>query len=327
MQIKETRPSKFVIPLSYEIHIDLEDSSRFLHNISHQYEKRLLGEAWSLFWSKFIYSICHPELTKNRYQFRRANQSVNESMIGHNIDKSDIHEAFVVPLNMLERLQLPHDSDPEKIRNLCRMVEVESRPSYDFAAKISQIPIMVPGELLAEAVGFGFNSDGEKEFGIVFSAELSDFYVEEGSLRAAGIVALTFFATTLLEPLVTLAVSTPSTDFIGNKISLHRIEKNLSVQHVTCNVTGGFHFSRTELIMKLEHKLSVGGRSGVCEVQSALAALGYSPGKIDGIEGSDTKAAANAFANAWQLSSDHIGKPVFFNFLARALTGERPPNK
>jgi hypothetical protein len=324
----DSRAGEFVIPLSYEINIGLaRHPKHYLQPVPHDYHRRLLGEAWTLFWHRFIDSICHPDFEENLRRSQRSDLELIHESFGSDENGRDIGNAFVVPPGILEQVPPKDQSDPQKMLNLLERIEVGAWPSFGFVDEISPSPMKVRGERLADGVGYAFNGNGKKELGIVFSAELLDFYAEEGSLRASGTAVLKFFGTTLLVPLVTIAVSPPATVRMEKWASVYNIEQQLDVQDVRCNVTAGFHFARKELIMKLEHRLSVGGRSGVCEIQSALTALGYSPGRIDGIHGSDTKRAEGAFAAAWGLSPHDTGTPVFFNLVARALMGERPPYK
>lgn len=319
-------PLSLVLP--YEINIDFARHQRhLLADITPGLRRQLFGEAWATFWDGFVQSVGDPLRRDHLNRWRQSGDNYTARKAAAEYSDQEFGKAYILrPGSSSVISELGHLDSPG-ISDVLQSHSAPARPSVRFIDAISSSPMKVRGEPLAEGLGYACNQEGKKQLGIVFKAKLLDFYAEEGSLRAAGAVALVFFGTNLLAPLVVEMIGPWATERINERRSIRIIERRLSNQEVECNVTAGFQFSRTELIMKFEHKLNVGGRSGICEMQSALAALGFSPGRIDGVLGSDTKAAAINFANAWRLPAQDVGKPVFNYSLARALTGEQPPYK
>jgi hypothetical protein len=79
---------------------------------------------------------------------------------------------------------------------------------------------------------------------------------------------------------------------------------------------------------KLEHqseKFGVVNLSTLAGVQQALKHLGYDPGKIDGIDGPNTKASVKSFQTAAGVNADGIAGPITKKALLAALEHASTP--
>jgi hypothetical protein len=316
-------PREFILRLPYEIYIGLSNA----HATPHIRAKELFGEVWSDFWKDFVKKVCFPnERHREFYLEHPPRYSSPSPSSGRDPGEMD----WAIPLHPddLENFPLVYQ-DIYNVEDVIKIARSSSgpRPSSKFAVRLDTMSQSFPGELFAVAFGYAVNQQGKPQFGRVLEVELLAFEAKEGSLSSRGVVQLKFIGAALLLPLFAAAFAPPITAQFEKLTVKGNISRRLADQVVQCQVTGGFYFSRTELIERFEHRLSARGADGICEVQSALHALGYAPGNIDGKPGPKYLAAARAFAAAWGLSEHDIVQPVFFNFLARALTGERPPGK
>jgi len=315
------------IPLEYEIHIDLPESQRTGRDA-----KEILAAAWAQFWEKFVDSICsplgHERADPDRF-LRYEYPTKEDDGYANYLSMLEKPLAYALPVHpaYLHVKDFEHDAALHSYSRYNWQYREGARPSTAFGRRVTAEPKIFRGEWFAAGVGYAWNGEGELERGIVLTVELANFIAAEGSLSARGVVIATFLGTSLLAPMFATALGTSLVNDLDKLRGKFVISKRLSDQTVKCDITAGFTFSRAELIKKFEHRLKLQGAAGICETQSALAALGYSPGELDGKAGPHYRAAARAFVAAWGISEKDIHTPVFFNMIARALAGERPPGK
>lgn len=316
-----------VIPIEYEIRISSPES--------HQTEissRIMLAEAWAEFWRKFADSICsplgHQDDDPDRFLQYENPMKTNDGD-GYYLSGLNRRLTYALPVHPknLQIKELRDDAELHFDRVYKWRLHNRAKPSSAFGRRVTAEPTLFPGECFAAGVGYARNGKGKLEWGIVLTVELASFIAEEGSLSARGVVIATFLGTGLLAPIFATTLGTSLVSDLDKLRGKFVISKRLADQTVQCDITAGFRFSRADLVEKFEHRLKLQGIAGICETQSALAALGYSPGNLDGKDGPHYRAAAKAFAAGWGLSEKDLHTPVFFTMVARALAGERPAGK
>lgn len=315
------------IPLDYEIHIEFPESHR-----TEKDGKEMLAAAWAQFWEKFVDSVCSPlgpEYDDPNRFLQYETPTKEDDGHAYYLSRLDNRLTYALPLHprYLRIKEFEHDAALHSYARNAWQYRDGARPSTAFGRRVTAEPKIFRGEWFAAGVGYAWNGEGELERGIVLTVELANFIAAEGSLSARGVVIATFLGTSLLAPMFATTLGTSLVNDLDKLRGKFVISKRLANQTVQCDITAGFTFSRADLVAKFEHRLKLQGVAGICETQSALAALGYSPGHLDGKAGLHYHAAAKAFAAAWGLSEKDLHTPVFFNMIARALAGERPPGK
>lgn len=311
------------IPLEYEIKINFAET----HPAGIE-GKEILAAVWAQFWENVVGDICRPLGDEYANPDRvLPHPHVADQQGGGIYDHPMANQplAYAFPLHP-RYLREANFSNSTNFRDYWAYRD-GARPPTAFARRLTADPKVFRGQWFAAGIGYTWNGEGEWEQRIVLTVELGSFIAKEGSLWARGVVIATFIGGSVILPLFLNALGTSIAPDVTETRSKIVISNRLSKQSVQCDVTGGFTFSRADLAAKFEHRLKLQGAAGICETQSALAALGYSPGLIDGKAGPNYHSAAKTFALAWGLSEKDLHTPVFFNMLARALTGERPPGK
>lgn len=314
--------SPFELRLEFEFESVAEPNHRF-ESLSP--ERIELQAAWTAFWKAFVDEVCNPPhrgpiraMTHDgAYDPGRAS-----GLLGFNFPNQPIFNATAVH---------PRDLAEGTLRAAFEGRGVVTAPSSAFIASISSEEIAVRDEHFAVAFGASMDEDGRWQFGRLFDFEMQSLEAWEGSLRARGTILIKAVGSSLVLPLAIAAFGAATAPQLGLPIgkfmARQKIESRLMSADVSCVTETRFSFDREQLIQQLEKQMSLSKPMGICQVQAALYALDLSPGKIDGKMGPRTVAAMETFEMRYQLPSHSHNKPVFFNALARALTGEQPPSK
>lgn len=325
IKIVESPAGALTIPLEYEIHLELPESHRTENDA-----KEMLAEAWAQFWETFADNICSPLGRDGAEPHRLLQYPTKErEYLAKSLSGLDESLSYALPVHpKYLRNNVFGDNRRNNYYSKGRFKYGDgARPSVSTIRRVTAEPKIFRGEWFAAGIGDACNGEGERVRGIVLTLELASFIAEEGSVYAQGLVIAKILGIGLVAPLCAgLLIATFSPD-VEKTRAKYAIEKRLFGQTVKCNVKANFKFSRPDLTKKFEERLKQPGAAGICETQSALAALGFSPGELDGKAGANYRRAAKAFAAAWGLTENDIDTPLFFGMIARALTGERPPGK
>lgn len=313
-------------PIALDLNFDLDFSiPDFGVASTKTTELEAFESAWRDYWIRFVRSVCLPQLPKSKMGGEDDGNKVFKRTGIHRSD--DCWPEGLVRL--AKAVPVPSSFTPSDEALRQGIVDNfpplnDPIPAASFLWKLDRDWKQCDAGPFASAYGVADLGWGETEYGKVLTFELQRLEVCEGSLRSRGLARITFWGKTLLFPLAVAAFSPPVTSGLTEFNARQKIEEQLATQHVLCKVDGEFSYNRVHLIKLLKNRMTH-RETGVCEIQAALSALGFSTGMIDGKFGPQTKASAKAFANRWLLPNDSIKDPVFYDTLARALTGEQPP--
>jgi hypothetical protein len=282
----------------YELHVTLDERSADQPMPPAHIQYEVLAKAWARHWELFVQDICRPVV----YREATAEQE----------------KLTVRPWAQHPGATDDRDRPPRPSTAFAPFLFIEGRVAKDAFARVFLDECAWPRGSAAE----GGQALAAMEIALLpFSATV-------GSLRTVGVVVLTFLGANLVMPLVAQALQRWSPIDMGVEVVTQTaIDGRLKELTWACRVEGVFHYDAKSLAAHFRQTSLAGTPASLCAVQGALAVLGYPPGRLDGVPGPDTDAAARAFARAWNLPENSVGRPVFNATLAMALTGKAPPRK